>query len=189
MLRQQMKRELLTDVWFRDHQGELTLREGLAWKGDKLYVPSILQVQVWQQSHNGWPLRVLKDSPSGQMTILVARDEKGCWELCKMLCGMCRYEKETREEPGVAAMWQSQPGPGKRLWWTSLWNSQRAGGGSNVIWTVINLFSKQAHFVPCSSLPSAQKLTKLFLQHVYCLHRVLKRIISDHSRWSFGGSL
>lgn len=48
-----------------------------------------------------------------------------------------------------------------------------------VIWTVIDLFSKQVHFIPCSGLPSAQRLAKLFIQHIYCLHGVPHRIISD----------
>lgn len=51
--------------------------------------------------------------------------------------------------------------------------------GYIVIWTVIDLFSKQAHFVLCKGLPSARHLTKLFVQHIYCLYGVLKQIISD----------
>lgn len=45
---QQVKRELLMDAWFGAHQRELTLRERLAWKGDKLYIPSSMRVQVLQ---------------------------------------------------------------------------------------------------------------------------------------------
>ncbi|KAK9395832.1 hypothetical protein NXF25_019193 [Crotalus adamanteus] len=49
----------------------------------------------------------------------------------------------------------------------------------NVIWTVIDLFSKQAHFIPCRGLPSARRLSRLFIQHVYRLHWAPRRIISD----------
>lgn len=56
-----------------------------------------------------------------------------------------------------------------------LLDSQR----NTVIWTVIDLFSKQAHFIPCKGLPSARKLVKLFVHHVYRLHGVPRRIISD----------
>lgn len=48
-----------------------------------------------------------------------------------------------------------------------------------VIWTVIDLFSKRAHFIPCSRLWSACKLAKLFITHVYRLHGVPQWIISD----------
>ncbi|KAK9395822.1 tyrosine-protein kinase Srms-like [Crotalus adamanteus] len=51
--------------------------------------------------------------------------------------------------------------------------------GNTVIWTVIDLFSKQAHFIACKGLPSAQRLAKLFLKHIYRLHGAPKRIISD----------
>uniref|UniRef100_A0A8C6XS72 Uncharacterized protein n=1 Tax=Naja naja TaxID=35670 RepID=A0A8C6XS72_NAJNA len=51
--------------------------------------------------------------------------------------------------------------------------------GYNVIWTVIDLFSKQAHFIPCKGLPSARKLADLFIKHTYRLHGVPRRIISD----------
>lgn len=48
-----------------------------------------------------------------------------------------------------------------------------------MIWVVVDLFSKRAHFIPCTSIPTAKKLAKLFLQHVYRLHGAPKRIISD----------
>lgn len=51
--------------------------------------------------------------------------------------------------------------------------------GYTVIWTIVDLFSKQAHFLPYMGLPSTKKLTKLFVQHVYRLHGVLCQIISD----------
>lgn len=51
--------------------------------------------------------------------------------------------------------------------------------GNTVIWTVIDLFSKQAHFIPCGGLPLTRQLAKLFIQHIYCLHGVPHQIISD----------
>lgn len=51
--------------------------------------------------------------------------------------------------------------------------------GKLVIWMVIDLFSKQAHSIACKRLPSARKLTQLFITHIYRLHDVPKRIVSD----------
>lgn len=51
--------------------------------------------------------------------------------------------------------------------------------GCMVIWTVVDLFSKQAHFIPCNRLPSTQKLVKLFVSKIYHLHGVPQQIISD----------
>lgn len=46
----QMEKELKTDTWFSAYPGELTEREETTWKGDKLYVPASLQIQVLQCS-------------------------------------------------------------------------------------------------------------------------------------------
>lgn len=51
--------------------------------------------------------------------------------------------------------------------------------GYTMLWTVVDLFSKQAHFIPCRGLPSARRLARLFLVHVYCLHGAPWQIISD----------
>lgn len=51
--------------------------------------------------------------------------------------------------------------------------------GNSLIWTVVDLFSKQTHFVACTEASyKVQKLTRMFLQ-IYRLHGVPKRIISD----------
>lgn len=51
--------------------------------------------------------------------------------------------------------------------------------GNMVIWTIIDLFCKQAHFVAYSRLPSARNLVKLFITHIYCLHGMVQRIVSN----------
>lgn len=48
-----------------------------------------------------------------------------------------------------------------------------------VIWTVIELFSTQTHFVACEGLPSARKLAKMFISYIYRLHGVPRRIVLD----------
>lgn len=50
---------------------------------------------------------------------------------------------------------------------------------NTIIWMVIDLFSKQAHILVYVALPSASKLTKLFVIHIYRLHGTPKQIISD----------
>lgn len=51
--------------------------------------------------------------------------------------------------------------------------------GSTMIWVITNLFSKQAHFVVCQRILSAQSLARFFVQHMYRLHSVPKCMISD----------
>lgn len=47
------------------------------------------------------------------------------------------------------------------------------------IWTMIDLFSKQDHFIACPGLLSAKKLAKLFVRQIYRMHGYPCRIVSD----------
>lgn len=42
----QLKEVLQKDEWFKAHQNKMTVREDLAWKGDKLYVLATLRIHV-----------------------------------------------------------------------------------------------------------------------------------------------
>lgn len=44
--------------------------------------------------------------------------------------------------------------------------------GNTVTWMVIDLFSKQAHFIAYFSLPSAKMLANLFIVHIYRFHGI-----------------
>uniref|UniRef100_A0A803TPY4 Gypsy retrotransposon integrase-like protein 1 n=1 Tax=Anolis carolinensis TaxID=28377 RepID=A0A803TPY4_ANOCA len=51
--------------------------------------------------------------------------------------------------------------------------------GHRYIWTVLDLFSKQAHFIALAKLPSAEKLANLYINHIYKLHGCPSRVVSD----------
>ena len=53
---------------------------------------------------------------------------------------------------------------------------------NTVIMTVVDRFSKSAHFIPFPKLPSALDTGELLVQHVFCLHWIPRDIVSD--RWS-----
>ena len=48
-----------------------------------------------------------------------------------------------------------------------------------VIWVVVDLFTKMAHFVPCRELLTAQDRARLFADHVFKLHGLTLGVISD----------
>uniref|UniRef100_A0A803SL45 Gypsy retrotransposon integrase-like protein 1 n=2 Tax=Anolis carolinensis TaxID=28377 RepID=A0A803SL45_ANOCA len=54
-------------------------------------------------------------------------------------------------------------------------------GGYTCIWVVVDLFSKLAHFIPCSTIPAAPTLALLFTKHIYRLHGAPEVIISDRA--------
>lgn len=51
--------------------------------------------------------------------------------------------------------------------------------GNTVVWIVTDLFSHVCHFVALPGLPSAPHLAELFFRHIFRLHGLPRRIISD----------
>ncbi|XP_063782381.1 uncharacterized protein LOC134932160, partial [Pseudophryne corroboree] len=51
--------------------------------------------------------------------------------------------------------------------------------GMTAIWVVVDRFSKMAHFVPLVGLPSARRLSELFMLHVVRLHGLPLDVVSD----------
>lgn len=48
-----------------------------------------------------------------------------------------------------------------------------------VLLSVVNLFSKLAHFVPLPKFPSAKEIAQLILKHVFHIHGILVNLVSD----------
>ena len=41
---------------------------------------------------------------------------------------------------------------------------------NDMIWTIVDRFSKQAYFIPCKKTLSAQQVAELFLKHIFVHH-------------------
>jgi len=52
--------------------------------------------------------------------------------------------------------------------------------GHDAIITVVDSVSKRVHFVPTHTTVTAEGAARLFLHHVWKLHGLLKRVVSDH---------
>ena len=51
--------------------------------------------------------------------------------------------------------------------------------GHNTVMTVVDSVSKRVHFIPTHTMVTAEGAAKLFLHHVWKLHGLPKRIVSD----------
>jgi hypothetical protein len=51
--------------------------------------------------------------------------------------------------------------------------------GNTVILTVVDRFSKAAHFIPLPKLPSAKETAQLMVQHVFRIHGLPVDMVSD----------
>lgn len=55
----------------------------------------------------------------------------------------------------------------------------RTQTGHDGIWTIIDHFNKQAHFIPVRKKISADQMARLFMQHIFKYHGMPKSIVSD----------
>jgi hypothetical protein len=51
--------------------------------------------------------------------------------------------------------------------------------GYDSIWVIVDRSTKVAHFIPVKTIYSGAKLAKFYMSRIMCLHRVLKKIMSD----------
>ncbi|KAK9395798.1 hypothetical protein NXF25_019159 [Crotalus adamanteus] len=169
------------DLWFREHRNLFTQRDGLVWFGVKLYVPLVLRPRVLQRCHDA----KLAGHFGFVKTLHLTRCQFWWPTLRKDVehyvkaCSVCATCKSRPGRP-VGCL---QPVADPEHPWQDIAMDfiveLPSSKGHTVIWTVIDLFSKQAHFVPCRKLPTAQKLAHMFLTHIYRIHGAPRRIISD----------
>lgn len=55
----------------------------------------------------------------------------------------------------------------------------RSRHGHDAIWVITDLLTKVAHFIPVKTTYSTQKLARLYLARIVCLHGISKTIVSD----------
>jgi hypothetical protein len=64
--------------------------------------------------------------------------------------------------------------------------------GKDSIWVVVDHLTKSTHFIPIKVKDLTDKLARLYVQNIVCLHGVSLTIISDkdsHFTWRFWQSL
>lgn len=104
----------------------------------------------------------------------MAKDEGRCGGLCQKLR---HHEEDTGEAPGFLQQVADPHQPWEEIaidFIIELPDSR----GNTVIWTMIDLFLKQAHFTRLLRV-TLRKLAKMFIKQVYRLHSMPRRVISD----------
>src|SRR6266436_2914389 len=52
--------------------------------------------------------------------------------------------------------------------------------GYNAVLMVVDRLSKQIHAIPTITSLDSARVAQLFLEHIWCHHRLLEEVISDH---------
>lgn len=180
-LTDELRTALLNDRWLQDNRTLCTFRDGLAWRHEKLYVPASLRATVLCRCHD-----VKQAGHFGFLKTLHLVKRQFWWprmrtdiEAYVKSCPRCAVTKTRPGRPlGLMQSVADPVQPWQEIAMDFIVDLPNSNGNT-VIWTIIDLFSKQAHFIPCAGIPSARRLAKLFILHVYRLHGVPRRIISD----------
>ena len=148
---------------------------------DRLFVPTALRSEVLQWAHSTHLTchpGIRRTKEVLQRRFWWASLDKDTQEFVKA-CPVCSQHKPSHQAP--AGLLQPLPVP-HRPWShisldfvTGLPPSQ----GHTTILTVVDRFSKMAHFIPLPKLPSAKETAELILQHVFRLHGLPVDVVSD----------
>ena len=146
-----------------------------------LFVPDDLRSQVILWAHNS----NLACHPGSHRTChLIAQRfwwpslRKDVREFIRA-CPTCNQNKSSSQPP--AGLLQPLPVPTRPWSHISLdfVTGLPASDGMTVILTVVDRFSKMAHFIPLPKLPSAKETAQVVLDNVFRLHGLPKDIVSD----------
>ena len=55
----------------------------------------------------------------------------------------------------------------------------RTTGGYDTIWVIVDKLTKSAHFLPVKKTYSTDRLARLYVNRIICLHRVPESIVSN----------
>uniref|UniRef100_A0A3B4TPF0 Gypsy retrotransposon integrase-like protein 1 n=1 Tax=Seriola dumerili TaxID=41447 RepID=A0A3B4TPF0_SERDU len=146
-----------------------------------LFVPTPLRPQVLQWGHAS---RV-SCHPGARQTVSLLKQRFWWPSLVEDVgefvsaCSICAQNKTSRQRlHGLL-----RPLPVPRRPWSHLSLDFVTGfppsKGNTVILTIIDRFSKMAHFVPLAKLPSAKETAEAMLSHVFRLHGLPQDVVSD----------
>lgn len=159
----------------RDHPGPSACPDG------RLFVPENLRSRVIQWGHNS---RLACHPGSARTCHLLA--QRFWWPTLRgdvrefvRACPTCNQNKSSSQPP--AGLLQPLPVPTRPWSHVSLdfVTGLPPSDGMTVILTVVDRFSKMAHFIPLPKLPSARETAQVVVDHVFRLHGLPRDVVSD----------
>jgi hypothetical protein len=157
-----------------------SVQDGLILMSGKVYIPSnsdLIQ-QILQISHTGGHEGIQKTLHRLRAHFYVHHDRRIVNEFVSV-CTICQQNKTQYLHP--AGLLQSLPVP-SWVWADISMDFIEAlpkVHGKNVILTVVNRFSKFAHFIPLSHPYTASSVARTFFTEVVRLHGIPESIVSD----------
>jgi RNase H-like domain found in reverse transcriptase/Reverse transcriptase (RNA-dependent DNA polymerase)/Integrase zinc binding domain/Retroviral aspartyl protease/Chromo (CHRromatin Organisation MOdifier) domain/DNA N-6-adenine-methyltransferase (Dam) len=159
----------------------VTKADDVFYVGTRLCVPRSLATQLLREYH---------DSPAGGhlgfSKTIAALTSKFWWpHMSRSVrayvtsCGTCQRTKPSQQKPaGLLCPLPIAEQPWAQVSLDLITDLPSADGFDSIV-VFVDTFTKMAHFVPTNKTVSAQQLALLFIRHVYRLHGLPQRLISD----------
>ena len=148
---------------------------------DRLFVPQELRTEVLQWAHDSRLTchpGILRTKEVLQRRFWWATLNEDTRDFVNA-CPVCNQNKAPRRAPAG----HLQPLPVPHRPWSHICLDFVTGlplsRGHTTILTIMDRFSKMAHFVPLPKLPSAKETAELVLQHVFRIHGLPSDVVSD----------
>jgi hypothetical protein len=161
---------------------EYVIQDGLLFKGNQLCIPNCsMRENLLKEKHSGGLA-----GHFGHDKTFAKLSESYFWPGMQLevknfvdKCRICQHSKGRKQNVGF---YQPLPTP-EKLWdeisMDFVLGLSRTQRGVDLIFVVVDRFSKMAHFIPCQKTSDATHITNLFFKEIVRLHGLSKSIVSD----------
>ncbi|MCO5594117.1 hypothetical protein L7F22_048138 [Adiantum nelumboides] len=159
-----------------------TLQDGYLLHGNRLCITRSLREKVMFESHA--PPYV---GHRGIQTTMKAMETYFYWPTMKgdiqdyvSKCVVCQKTKYDRgKQPGLLQPLPILDSPWESISMDFIFGLPKSIHGNRGIWTIVDRFSKQAHFIPVKKTIKAHQMATLFISQVFKYHGLPTSIVSD----------
>uniref|UniRef100_A0A803TBM3 Gypsy retrotransposon integrase-like protein 1 n=1 Tax=Anolis carolinensis TaxID=28377 RepID=A0A803TBM3_ANOCA len=177
----ELKQSYEGDQWIASNAEKGEQKGGFWFVNKKLYIPAILRIKILHRFHNN------QSAGHTGITKTTKAIAKHCWwpgmrkdiKNHVVQCDDCARNKSRGGKPMGLLQTVAEPTRPWECVAMDFVGELPVSKGHRYIWTVLDLFSKQAHFIALTKLPSAEKLAELYINHIYKLHGCPSRVVSD----------
>ncbi|MCO5603742.1 hypothetical protein L7F22_057894 [Adiantum nelumboides] len=175
-------KDVISTIALGKKEEPFTLQDGYLMHGNRLSITRSLREKVMFESHAP-PYA----GHRGIQTTMKAIETYFYWPTMKgdiqdyvSKCVICQKTKYDRgKQPGLLQPLPIPDSPWESISMDFIFGLPKSIHGNTGIWTIVDRFSKQAHFIPVKKTIKAHQMATLFISQVFKYHGLPTSIVSD----------